>query len=369
MTARHLLVVGASGVIGAGAVEHFAAKPGWRVTAMSRRRPVTAAGCAFDHVPVDLFDARACAEAVAALSPVTHLIYAAVAEAPGLVDGWYDATLIATNGRMFANILDPLADAGALAHASILQGTKAYGAHHHAIEVPAHEDRPRDDHPNFYWLHEDHLRARAAAARFAFTIFRPQVLLGAAPGAAMNPVAPIGAYAALCRELGRPFAYPGSPTAFWELVDTGLLADAFDWAMGSAAAAGETFNLTNGDVFVPAHTWPRLAAALGLPGGEARPISLVDFFAAPDTQAAWARLVDRHGLRVPSLSALLGESHHYVDLLLAGRAAEKSVPVVVSTIKIRKAGFGACRDSLASLLHWIDRMAALRLLPPLTYRK
>ena len=365
MTGPHLLVVGASGVIGAGAIEHFAAKGRWRVTALSRRRPVVAAGCVFDHVAVDLADAGACAGVVAALRPVTHLIYAAVAEAPGLVVGWYDAALIAANGRMFANILDPLADAGALAHVSILQGTKAYGAHHHAIEVPAREDRPRDDHPNFYWLHEDHLRRRAADAGFAFTIFRPQVLLGSAPGAAMNPAAPIGAYAALCRELGRPFAYPGVPNAFWELVDTGLLSEAFDWAAESTAAAGQTFNITNGDVFVPGHAWPHLADALGLAAGEPAPTRLVDFFAASDTLAAWARLVERHGLREPSLPALLGESHHYVDLLLNGGIAEKRVPVMVSTIKIRKAGFAECSDSLASLVHWIDRMAALKLLPPM----
>ncbi|TVV76717.1 NAD-dependent epimerase/dehydratase family protein [Sphingomonas solaris] len=363
MTEPHLLVAGASGVIGTEAVEHFA-RAGWRVTALSRRAPVTSPDAAYRHLALDLDDRAACEAAVAALPPVTHLVYAAVAEAPGLVGGWYDEALIERNGAMFANILDPLAAAGALAHVSILQGTKAYGAHHHAVEVPAREDRPRDDHPNFYWRHEDHLRARAAEAGFAFTIWRPQVLLGAAPGAAMNPVAAIGAFAALCRELGRPFAYPGGATTVWELVDTGLLAEAFEWAAGSPAAAGETFNIANGDVMVPAHAWPHLAAALGLPAVDPQPARLVDFFAAAETQAAWARLVARHGLREPDLAALLGQSHHYVDLLAGSRIAEKAVPVLLSTIKLRQAGFAPCRDSLASLLHWIGRMVDLRLLPP-----
>ena len=361
---RHLLVVGASGVIGAGAVEHFA-RAGWAVTAMSRRRPVVAEACAFDHRSVDLGDATACAAAVAAMPPVTHLIYAAVSEAPGLVTGWVDEDRIAENGRMFAHILDPLAATGALQHVSLLQGTKAYGAHRHPVEVPCREDRPRDDHPNFYWLHEDHARAKAAEAGFGFTIFRPQVLLGAAPGAAMNPVAAIGAYAALCHALGRPFAWLGGAPSLMELVDTGLLAEAFEWAATSEAARDRIFNVTNGDTMVMAHAWPHLAATLGLETAGDPPASLAAFFADPASEAAWAWLVDRHGLIVETLPALLGESHHYVDLLLGPRVAGNPVPPLLSTIAIRRAGFAACRDSLDSLRHWLGRMVELKPLPPM----
>jgi nucleoside-diphosphate-sugar epimerase len=361
---RHLLVVGASGVIGAGAVEHFA-RTGWRVTALSRRPPIVGADCAFEHLGVDLADERTCAAAVAAMPPVTHLVYAAVSEAPGLVTGWRDQALIDANGRMFANILDPLATAGALRHVCLLQGTKAYGAHRHPVEVPCREDCPRDDHPNFYWLHEDHARRRAAEHGFGFTIFRPQVLFGAAPGAAMNPVAAIGAYAALTRELGRPFACPGDSHALMEVVDTGLIAEAFDWAMAAPAARDRTFNLTNGDVLVLSHAWPHLAAVLGLAADGEAPASLAAFFAEAETQAAWARLVAQHGLRIADLPALLGESHHYLDLLVGARIAAKSVPVLLSTIRIRQAGFPACRDSLGSLVHWLGRMIELKLLPPM----
>lgn len=362
---NHMLVVGASGVIGAGAIEHFARLPGWRVTALSRRAPIVAADCRYDRVAVDLADPHSCAQAVAALPAVTHMIYAAVKERSGLVAGWRDGGLIAENGRMFANILDPVAASGHLRHLSLLQGAKAYGAHCHPVSTPAKEDQPRDAHPNFYWLHEDHARLRAAQAGFALTIFRPQVLLGSAPGAAMNPVAAIGAYAALCRELGRPFTYPGGAATMCELVDTALLAQAFAWAGENPAAAGQTFNITNGDSFVMQQAWPDLADRLGLPVKGAAPQSLATFFAGPESQAAWGRIVARHGLRMASLSALLGESHHYVDLLLSARIADKAMPLLLSTIKIRQAGFAACRDSFDSLLHWLDRMVELRLLPPL----
>ena len=366
MTRRgHVVIVGASGVIGSGAVEHFSQLDQWQVTALSRRRPTVADGCKFSHVSVDLNDADACRRAVASLSPVTHLIYATVAEATGLVGGWKDTALIAANGAMLANILDPLALTGLLRHVSLLQGAKAYGAHYHDVEVPCREEQRRDNHPNFYWLHEDHVRLRAREKGFTFTIFRPQILMGSAPGAAMNPVAAIGAYAAICRELGRSFAFPGSPTALWEVVDTGLLAEGFDWAATSPSAANQTFNFTNGDLLVPAHAWSHIAERFGLETGGEPPASLSAFFAEEVVEAAWTRLSLRHGLRIGTISKLLGESHHYVDLLLSARIAAKSVPVLLSTIKIRQAGFGACRDSRDSMLHWLGRMAELKLLPPM----
>ena len=292
------------------------------------------------------------------------MIYAAVSEAPGLVSGWRDQALIELNGAMFANIVDAVAGRGQLRHISLLQGTKAYGAHVHAVDTPLREDGPRDPHANFYWLHEDHARQRGDEHGFAWTIFRPQVLAGAAPGAAMNPVAPIGAYAALCKELGRAFAFPGASHTISEFVDTGLLAEAFEWAANESAAANQIFNITNGDVFVVGQKWPALAASLGLTSEGEPPSSLAAFFAEPETEAAWARLVARHNLRVASLPDFLGQSHHYVDLLFGSRIADKRLPVLLSTIKVRQAGFAACRDSFDSLRFWLQRMVDLKLLPP-----
>ena len=66
-----------------------------------------------------------------------------------------------TNLTMLRNLLDAAARARRrLRHVSLLQGTKAYGAHLHPIPVPARERCPRDPHDNFYWLQEDHVRER-----------------------------------------------------------------------------------------------------------------------------------------------------------------------------------------------------------------
>ena len=363
---RHVLIAGASGVIGAAALEAFARMPGWRVTALSRRRPFVAEGTPFDHLSVDLRDGGACRSAVASLPPVTHAVYAAVSEAPGLVSGWRDAELIAENGRMFANLLTPLAQAGALAHVSLLQGTKAYGVHVRPVDmVPLREESPRDDHANFYWLHEDCARELGASHGFSHTVFRPQVLLGSAPGAVMNPVAGIGAYAALCHELGLAFALPGTSEALWEMVDAELMAEALVWAAGAPTAANRTFNLTNGDIFVLRHAWPEVAQALGVSDAGDAPDSFATFFARAEVQSAWTALARREGLALAQLDDVLGQSHHYLDLLLGGSIADKQTPALVSTIAIRQAGFAACRDSRNSLLHQLGRMVELRLLPPM----
>jgi len=317
----------------------------------------------FDHVSTDLTDASACAALVAELPPVTHLVYAAVAEAPGLVSGWQDAELIEQNVRMLRNVLDPLVGGGALRHVSIMQGGKAYGAHLHPVTVPLRESSPRDPHANFYWLHEDFTREQAARHDFSFTVWRPQILFGSAPGAAMNPAAAIGAYAAICRERGLPFALPGAAESLWEAVDADLFAEAILWAATSDAAADETFNFTNGDLFVLRHAWPELAASLGLdPAGEAPPC-FAAFFAEPQNRKAWRDLAAREGLLLDDLDALLGQSHHYLDLLTNARVAGKAVPMVVSTIRVRQAGFNQCIDSLVSLRRQLAGMADLRLLP------
>jgi len=56
----------------------------------------------------------------------------------------------------------------------------------HPIAIPAREDRPRDQHENFYWLQEDYIRGKQAGAGWSFTIWRPQIVFGGAVGVAMN---------------------------------------------------------------------------------------------------------------------------------------------------------------------------------------
>ena len=361
-----VLVAGASGLVGEAALEAFARK-GWDVIAVSRRPPEPVGGAAVRHIALDLTDAAACLAAVSGLSEVTHVVYAALFEKPGLIAGWRERDQMDTNQAMLRNLMTPLVDvAKGLKHVTLLQGTKAYGAHFRAkVPLPARERAPRDDHENFYWLQQDDLAAMAKSKGFGWTIFRPQIIVGAAWGAAMNPLIAIAAYAAIRRELGLSLPYPGGAPQVMELVDPRLLGEAFVWAAGAPEAVGETFNITNGDVYAWQEVWPALAHAFGMTQGPDEPLRVAPFLT--EHAHVWDRLVQSHGLRPIGIDALVGESHHYIDALLRAGADEPTPPILVSTIKLRQAGFGACFDSEDTLLHWLDVLADRKLIPPLPY--
>ena len=361
-----VLVAGASGLVGESAVEAFA-RAGWDVIAVSRRPPEPVGGAAVRHVALDLTDPAACRAAVTCFSDVTHVVYAALFEKPGLIAGWRERDQMDTNQVMLRNLMTPLVEiAKGLKHVTLLQGTKAYGAHiHPKVPLPARERAPRDDHENFYWLQEDDLRAMAEANGFAWTIFRPQIIVGAAWGAAMNPLIAIAAYAAIRHELGLGLPYPGGAAQVMELVDPRLLGEAFVWAAGASEAVGETFNVTNGDVYAWQEVWPALAGAFGMTQGPDEPLRVAPFLA--EHAHVWDRLVQRHGLRPIAIDALVGESHHYIDALLRANVEQLTPPILVSTIKLRRAGFGNCFDSEDTLTHWLGVLADRKLIPPLPY--
>lgn len=358
-----VLIAGASGVIGQAAVDHFGGSGQWNVLALSRRAPDS--NVPHEHLALDLTQTQACAALGAKLEGVTHLVYAALYEKPGLYAGWLEQDQMERNLLMLRNLIEPLlTHAKGLKHVSVLQGTKAYGAHVHQIAVPARESALRDPHANFYWLQEDYLREKRKDADWALTIWRPQIVFGEAPGVAMNIIPVLGAYAAICRELGMPLVYPGRPGGVSEAVDAGLVARALGWAATASAAHDETFNLTNGDVFAFSNVWPAIARAVGLEPAFGPPFSLVDFLM--EHRDTWARIAEREGLREANLDKLLGESHHYADLLFGFHAAPDAerAPVLVSTIKLRKAGFGDCEDTEEMFARLLRRMGERRITPP-----
>lgn len=359
---RTILVAGASGVVGQAAVRHFAAQPDWDVVAVSRRPP-QGAGEGVDFCSLDLMDRAACDRVIGELSGVTHLVYAALYEKPGLIPGWLERDQMRTNLQMFDNLLDPLLRAAqGLRHICLLQGTKAYGGHVTPFPAPAKERWPRREHENFYFLQEGRLRAARAGRDWRWTILRPQVIFGDAIGANMNPVTALGAYAAVLAELGRPLDFPGGMATVQEAVDADLLARAIEWSGTADAAADQTFNVTNGDVYLWPNLWPVIAEALGMPEGAAVPADLEQF--ADEHQATWATVVARHHLRAPEqLSAFVGQSLIYLNRLLGFGRTAVGAPSLLSTVKIRQAGFADCVDTEDMVVKWLRRLQADRLIP------
>ena len=363
MTARRkVLVVGALGMVGRAAMERFAGRSDLQALGLARR--------AADFAPdalwlrADLRDAESARAALAPHRDVTHVVYAALNEQPNLVQGWRSADNMALNTRMLAHTLDALGGPGGgqLQHITLLQGTKAYGVHTgRAMRVPAREQDALRDHVNFYFDQQDLVADRAASAGFAWTIFRPQIVLGLAVGSAMNPVAALGAHAVLRREQGLPLCDPGHPQLLTECTDARLIAEAIEWAWGAPQAHGEVFNIANGDVILWQTLFPRLAAHFGMPLGAPAPQRLAQ--SMPPQAALWRQIAERDGLRVADLDALVGLSWQYADATFASQRPF-AVPPLVSTIKLRQAGFASCIDTEECILQHLQAMQAQRYLPP-----
>jgi nucleoside-diphosphate-sugar epimerase len=352
-------------VVGYAALKHFASRGNCEVTVVSRRRPRETFGARF--LSVDLTDARACADALGGMTDVTRLVYAALHEKPGLVPGWLEDDQVSTNQRMLRNLFEPLEKAsGALQHVCLLQGTKAYGGHVRPIPLPSREDRDElRALPNFYWLQEDYLREKQRSARWSWTILRPQIIFGEAIGAAMNLIPAIGAYAAILKDRGEPLFFPGGAHAILEAVDADLLARAIAWAGDTPAARNQLFNVTNGDIFTWRGVWPAIAEALGMVPGPAVPRALGKQM--PLHADDWNRIRARHGLVAPELGAFVGESFHYADFTMgygAPTAADAiSGAAIVSTVKLRQAGFHEVMDTEVMLRKWFQLFQQARLLP------
>lgn len=358
---KTVLIAGASGLVGAACVDAFL-DDGWDVVAVSRRRPEVFSERSFTHLPVDLQDAEMCRTALSGIRDVSHIVYTAVFEKPGLIAGWSETDQMETNLAMLQNLIEPLAGDVALEHVTLLQGTKAYGIHLHPMPVPARERYPRDDHANFYWLQEDYLTQKAAERGFRYTIFRPQLIVGANYGVVMNLPPVIGAYAAICKHEGRPFGFPGGIPYVWEAVDTRLVANAIRWAAVTPEADGQHYNLTNGEVFSWRDLWPAMADTLGVEVGPDEPLSLAEFL--PAKTDVWDAIVSEHGLRPVSITELLGESHHYADFCFAYGAETPPPPAFVSTVKIKQAGFTEVWDTEQSFLYWLKVLQDRKVLPP-----
>jgi nucleoside-diphosphate-sugar epimerase len=365
---KTVLVVGVSGLIGHAAAEQFTVEPDWHVVGVSRRSPTDLPGVVLRSV--DLLDRSSCLATFGALSEVTHVVYAAVDEAPGLVVGWFDAQSISRNETMLRNVLDGLAAAGAaLEHVTLLQGSKAYGVHSpdpaiSDARLPLRERDPLRPHANFYFVQEQFLAERRRRAGWSVTILRPTVVYGGALGTNMNLIPVIGAYAALLRAEGRPLHFPkawGAPSLS-EAVDAGLLARAIVWSATAPLARNEVFNVTNGDVFSWRTVWPSIAGAFGMEPGDPEPVSFAEWM--PRQGSAWSRLVARHHLTSPAdIVALTGmNSLVYADMLLREPPTART-PLLNSTIKIRQAGFAGCMDTEDMFVRWFRRLQESGVLP------
>jgi len=361
-----ILIIGASGLAGTAALKHFAAKPGWKTTAVSRRRPLVCPE-GVEHVPLDLLDEAKCAETFAAMPGVTHIAYCAVNEQEGnIVAGWRDPAQSAKNMAMLRNVFEPvIANARGFRHIGLVHGFKAYGSHliERTPPMPYKESLPRIDQENFYHQHEDYIRAKQRGASWSWTIIRPGMIVGEAIGANMNTFLVLELFAALRKEAGLPLLAPDGTSMITDIVDADLIAKALGWAAEAENARNEAFNLTNGDVFSLHDAFPIVADELRMDMTEPQRFDIAEEIRG--LAHLWPGMVRKYGLDAPEdLGALLGES-----LAVGGGWTYPLEPAHVvryglaSIIKIRQAGFHDCMDTAEMFRKYSRRFQELKVIP------
>src|SRR5438445_6437219 len=361
---KKVLITGASGLLGVAAIERFL-DAGWDVVGVSRRKPELPSGRNIDFLSVDLRDREKARAAFEPLNDITHIAYTALHEKPELVAGWSSKEQIETNNAMLRNVVEPIVrTASNFQHISILQGTKIYGVHLHPIPIPARERDARKDHQNFFFDHETYVREMGAQHGFNYTALRPQLVTGATP-AALNVLPAIGVYAAIRREKGEPFGFPGGPSFVWEAADADLVADVMVWAAQSPQAANEAFNITNGDVFEWRNVWPALAETLGVKTGPDMPTSVATYL--EENADVWDQIVAKYDLRSRNLRELVGQGDQHADFAFAYGTRE-GPRAFVSTIKLRQAGFTKTIDTEQAFRNALHSLIERKLLPPATIR-
>ena len=348
---RRIVVAGVQGVAGRAAALRFASEPDATVYGLSRRAALGIPGVR--EVSVDLLDPGNARARLGAIRDVTHVVFGAYAEKATASER------SETNVALLRNLLDAIEPGSpGLRHVTFYQGGKAYGADLGPFKTPAREDDPRLMPPNFYYDQEDLLRARGAG-RWGFTALRPEAICGYAVGNPMNLAMVIAVYAALSKELGLPLRFPGTEAAYralYQVTSADILAEATDWAGRSDEARDGIFNITNGDQFRWQHMWPRIADMFAMPCVDPVPMPLATTMA--DKGPLWARLVERHGLQPIPYQALV--SWAFGDFIF-----NSGFDNVSSTIKARRAGFGACIDTEDMFRAFFDRLRHDKVIPPI----
>lgn len=358
-SSKKALIVGSGGMVGQAAMDHFATQPLWTAVGMARRAPL-AIGENMQFASADLTDRDSLVDALRPHRTIEHVVYAALFEEPNIVAGWTATNQISVNRAMLENLLDALDLAGVeFRHLTLIQGGKAYGVQFSPPKMPARESDPPFPAPNFYFDQENLARERSARSNWSFSVLRPGVLCGIALGNPMNAVAGLAVYAAICAELRQPLRFPGGVPCFQQATDTRLLARAIEWAGEEPRCAGETYNITNGDVFSWPFIWPLIAREFNVEPGVHQPFPLASVMV--DKAPVWDRIVAGHDLE-PIAYERIAPSWQFMDFLFrhGSTAPHHSL---MSTIKARQHGFQDCIDTEAMLVGQFAEMRARRWIP------
>ena len=353
LTKRHILLVGPYGVLGTGVIDAVAENPKWGITTAARRPPPTyRAQAAPPHISVDLMDLEGTTKAFSSVDKMTDLVFAAYVEKPTL------AETVEPNARMLKNTLDALAASDVPIQRIVLAGgAKSYGFSLGSFNAPAKETEPRLIAPIHYHQQEDIAAEWAAKNGASWTVLRPHLVMGPSLNSPMNLLTGIATYAAMSRELGLPLRFPGTKEGWntlQETTDAEVFGRATLWALGEDKARNQIFNVSNGDVYRWRQLWSELAAFYNLPIAE--PLAMSTVSGMSDKAPLWDSMVVRYGLHATPYDQIANWA--FVDWMLNFREE-----TILSTIKIRQAGFADCIDTHQSFRRQLARLRDLRIIP------
>ncbi|MDH3318712.1 MAG: SDR family oxidoreductase [Betaproteobacteria bacterium] len=352
MTGKTALVAGATGATAKRLIEVLLAQD-WQVIGVSRHATETSNVSRLSYIRADLLDPASCAPALKKANGITHLFYTARA---AFGEGGVES--VELNVAMLRNVLNAVdAAAPRLEHVHLVEGQKWYDVRVRPARTPTREDDPRPPQANFYYDQEDLLRERQAKRDWTWSASRPHMVYDFAPERPRNVVPTIGAWAAMCAELGMPLDFPGSPgcfSALMEFTDATQLARAMVWMATSETARNQAYNVTDSCQFRWQWLWPRIAAHFSLQPGQVRPLKLTEWM--QDKEPAWERIVKRHGLAQTALKDVA--SWAFADFLWG---LDSDLPT--DTTKIRLHGFHGVVDTTDQFLVHLRRYREARLLP------
>lgn len=346
---RHALIAGATGIVGRRVAERLHSA-GWEVTGLCRNLPPTRP---YRFVSVDLTDAADCRTALAPLTTVTHVFYAARYDHPEGV-----AESVDTNAAMLENLIDAIEPvAPDLRHLNLVHGTKYYGHMLGPLKLPLTEETPRAGAPVFYFAQEDFVASRSLGKAWTYSTARPHTFCDEDGAEPRNAALVIAVHAALARERGTPFFFPGSEKAFHartQFTFVPLLARAVEWMAGEPRCANQSYNITNGDSPRWSELWPRFAEYFGVEAGSPRKMRLAD--AVNGNEGTWQTLVARCGLERRALAERV--LWPYADYLFA-----PEWDIISSVSKARRDGFAGSIDSASMFVGLFESFRRSKIIP------
>nr|XP_043623432.1 (S)-8-oxocitronellyl enol synthase ISY1-like [Erigeron canadensis]XP_043623433.1 (S)-8-oxocitronellyl enol synthase ISY1-like [Erigeron canadensis] len=360
------LVIGVTGIVGNSLAEilPLSDTPGgpWKVYGVARRpRPEWNNDHPVEYIRCDISDPQDTLAKLGSLKDVTHIFYVSWASRPTELEN------CEVNGKMLKNVLDAvIPNSPSLQHVSLQTGRKHYiGPFESAFKVahdpPYDEDMPRLDCPNFYYAQEDVLFESVKKRKgLTWSVHRPGIIFGFSPSSMMNLIGALCVYATICKHEGVPFMFPGVKEAwdrYSDASDADFIAEQHIWAAVEPNAKNEAFNTSNGDVFKWKHFWGVLAEEFGVENGgfdeNWRDKSMVERM--KDKGSVWDEIVKEKGL-VPTKLEDVAQWWFVDDIL----GTENFLDTMN---KSKEHGFLGFRNSKKSMVHWVEKMRAYKIVP------